>query len=138
MGAPQPKPIALAIIARDGKFLVAKRGDDRPLGGLWEFPGGKIEPGESPEQAAVRECREELGCEVRALRRLGSIQHRYPAFSVELHAVLCDLGDDQTPQALDETVITAIAWRSFRELRSTPIPDANQALLKMLSAADLT
>ena len=138
MGTLGPKPIALAIIARGGKFLVAKRADDRPLGGLWEFPGGKIEPGESPEEAAVRECREEMGCEVRAIRRLGSIHHRYPTFSVELHALLCDLGDDQTPQVLDETAITAIAWHSLRELQSTPIPDANHALLKMLSAADLT
>src|SRR5437764_2006476 len=59
-----PTPIAVAVVEKDGHFLVGQRPEGVSLAGLWEFPGGKIEPGESPEAAAVRECLEETGVDV--------------------------------------------------------------------------
>jgi A/G-specific adenine glycosylase len=76
---------AIVALSSGGRYLVQKRPERGLLGGLWEFPGGKIEAGESPEAAARRELREETGLEVGALEPCGVVQHAYSHFSVELH-----------------------------------------------------
>ena len=127
-----PVAIAVAVILRAGKVLVARRSSGSVLGGLWEFPGGKIEAGESAAQAAVRECREELGCEARALRDLGSVEHPYDDFGVRLHAVLCELPPNEEPRPLASD---ALQWVTLEELAALPIPEPNHELIAMITAA---
>lgn len=75
---------ALIRQSSDGRFLVQQRLAEKSRGGLWEFPGGKVEPGEADDAALKRECEEELGVEVDVSERLWSTVHPYPDFSVEL------------------------------------------------------
>ncbi len=67
--------VVAAAIVRDGRLLAALKPAGKRNGGLWELPGGKVEPGETEEMAIVREIREELGCEVRPVERLGEVEH---------------------------------------------------------------
>lgn len=77
--------VAAGIIWRDGCFLAAKRPEGKPRGGFWEFPGGKLEPGESREEALERELREELGICCTAIRFRQTLEHAYPDVRVCLH-----------------------------------------------------
>ena len=70
MSAASPTPIAVAVVEHDGRYLVGQRPAHVPLGGFWEFPGGKVERGETPEAAAIRECLEETGLTVHIQRVL--------------------------------------------------------------------
>lgn len=76
--------VAAAVIEREGKILIARRKAEGRFGGLWEFPGGKIEPGETPESCLQRELREELGVEAEVKEFLGTSRHDYGDFEVEL------------------------------------------------------
>jgi 8-oxo-dGTP diphosphatase len=82
---------ACALLDEKGAVLIAKRPPGRPLAGLWEFPGGKIEPGEEPEEALIRELHEELGIEIekRALTPLTFASHAYPDFHLLMPVYLC-------------------------------------------------
>ena len=73
-----------AIIKDGGKYLVGRRAAHKTQGGLWEFMGGKIEPGETPEEALQRECREELALEIEGLRIIDSVIHEYPEKTIRL------------------------------------------------------
>src|SRR5262245_44090621 len=84
-----PTPIAIAVVEWEGRFLVGQRPAGVPLAGLWEFPGGKIEPGESPEEAAVRECREEAGLVVESLWRYPQRVQQYDHDRLTLHFIAC-------------------------------------------------
>ncbi|UCD00099.1 MAG: A/G-specific adenine glycosylase [Phycisphaerales bacterium] len=81
--------VVVAVIYRKGRILIDKRKPDGLLGGLWEFPGGKVRSGESLEAALRREVREELGVEVRIVRPLVTVQHSYSHFAIALHAFEC-------------------------------------------------
>ena len=85
----RPTRVAAAVIGRDGKVLLAQRGPADRLAGKWEFPGGKIEPGETPEDCLAREIREELGIEVWVGDFLCSSRFDYDYASVELYAYRC-------------------------------------------------
>lgn len=124
-----PAEIAIAIITRGEKFLAARRAPGQKFAGSWEFPGGHIEPGETPEQAAERECSEELGCPVRADRVILTHEHAYSDFSVRLHAVLCEMDEEESPRALNGS---ELAWLTLEEIQARPIPDANRVLIEML------
>ena len=78
--------VTAAILEKDGKFLVAQRKCSDPLCGKWEFPGGKIEPGETPEQCLGRELKEEFDIDVTVGERVGSNVHHYDHISIELMA----------------------------------------------------
>lgn len=97
---PRPKTLKLqeieavvAVIERDGRYLIQQRADKGLLAGLWEFPGGKVEPGESLAAALRREVREEVGVEVRIVRRMPAVLHAYTRFRVNLHPFVCALRD---------------------------------------------
>jgi len=83
--------VAVALLNRDGKVLIARRAPGRPLAGLWEFPGGKVEAGEEPETALIREILEELGIEIaRAdLVPFTFASHAYPEFHLLMPLYLC-------------------------------------------------
>ena len=80
-----------AVIVADGKVLCARRGPGGATGGLWEFPGGKVEPGETREAALVREIREELGCEIAVGECVTTTLHEYDALTVSLTTYWCEL-----------------------------------------------
>jgi len=84
-----PLRVVCAVLAENGRLLAAKRGPGGRHGGLWELPGGKLEPGETAEAALIRELREELGLEVEPIGTWEPVRHDEPGFSLELIPVLC-------------------------------------------------
>lgn len=107
------------------EVLISRRRDGGVLGGYWEFPGGKLDPGESAEACVVRELREELGIEVRPTRALETIEHRYEHGRVELRPFFCEHVSGE-PEALE---VAAWRWVDMRALRDYEFPPANAALL---------
>ncbi len=81
--------VAAAVLVEEGRVFAAQRGDEGPLGGKWEFPGGKLEAEESPGSAVVRELLEELHTTVEVIKPLLTVNHTYPTFSITLHGLLC-------------------------------------------------
>ncbi|TWT40988.1 CTP pyrophosphohydrolase [Phycisphaerae bacterium RAS1] len=121
-----PQPVALAIIRRDGLWLVARRPRDVHLGGLWEFPGGKCETGETPAEAAVREALEECGVVVAADRTLASIRCDYGDRVIDLAPVACRwVSGEARPLASEEC-----GWVTTEELRRLAMPEVNAAILE--------
>lgn len=96
--------VAAAVIWRDGKVLIARRPSQGLLGGLWEFPGGKVEAGESLEEALRREIVEEMAAEIRVGQELGIYKHAYTHFRVTLHAFHAELKGTE-PTALEASEI---------------------------------
>lgn len=94
-----PKPVihvaACALLDADGRILIARRPEGKPMAGYWEFPGGKIEANETPEQAVVRELREELGVEPceRCLHPFAFVSHPYDTFHIVMPLFLCRTWD---------------------------------------------
>jgi mutator protein MutT len=120
----------IGIIRRAGWYLIRLRPVGTVYAGYWEFPGGKCEPGETPEQATVRECREETGLEVvpRRLRRV--VEHTYPHGRVRLAFFDCELRD---PTAEPEPVY-GCRWVRPDELLQLRFPEANEEILAELAA----
>ena len=83
--------VTAAVIRQEKKILICQRPANKNCGLLWEFPGGKIEMGESGEQCIVRECQEELGIMLRVDRELTDVVYEYPDYTVHLHFYLCDI-----------------------------------------------
>ncbi|MBS1765923.1 MAG: NUDIX domain-containing protein [Acidobacteria bacterium] len=118
--------MAIALLHRQGRWFLQRRALDAPhLPGLWEFPGGKIEPGESPETASRRELEEELSWNPGSLRALEPLTHAYADRVVELHPFLAE--GPELPRA-------SLAWGWFTATEATrlPAPEANAPLLTML------
>nr|WP_321297160.1 (deoxy)nucleoside triphosphate pyrophosphohydrolase [uncultured Sphaerochaeta sp.] len=95
--------VAAALIIKDGNVFAAQRKDSGDLAKKWEFPGGKLEAGESGEEAIVREIREELSAKIAVTGYLMTVEHTYPAFHITMHAYLCELeaGDLVLSEHLD-------------------------------------
>jgi 8-oxo-dGTP diphosphatase len=124
-----PTQIAIAVVERDGHFLVGTRPAGKPLAGYAEFPGGRVEVDETPEQAAVRECFEETGLAVEVVRRYDECLHDYTHDRVHLHFLACcTVGDDREPHA-------PFRWVSRADLRVLDFPEANRELLRVLVGA---
>ena len=87
--------VAAAIIRKDEKILICQRPANKDLGLLWEFPGGKIEAGETGEQAVIRECREELGVTLKINSFFMDVTHEYPNRTVHLSVYNCSLTDGE-------------------------------------------
>jgi mutator protein MutT len=123
--------VSAALIFRDGKLLIAQRHLKSHLGGLWEFPGGKREPGETFEQCLVREIREELGVEISVGELFEEVSHTYPEKSVNLKFFICQLIGGE-PQPLD---CAALKWIGKSELADHQFPAADAQLLEKLKAS---
>lgn len=121
--------VAAAVIRRGDTFLLTRRLKGTHLEGLWEFPGGKCEPGESLDACLRREIVEELGVDVRVNELLLSTEHRYDTRHVELHFFACDLDTDPQPRLGQE-----IRWAARAELRDLPFPPADAELIELLAA----
>lgn len=122
--------MAAGLIFRGGKLLITQRRAGDHLGGLWEFPGGKVESSESFEGCLRRELREELGIEVVAGPLIESITHAYPEKTVHLRFYKCELLACE-PQPL---ACAAVAWITRDELDDYSFPEADKKLLEMLKS----
>jgi mutator protein MutT len=128
MAVAEPVQVAAALIVREGRYLLTKRRADAHLGGLWEFPGGKREPGESLEDCLRRELREELGIEITEPVSFQIIRHAYPEKTVELHFFRCSIKDGE-PLLLG---CEALQWVSLEELTRVALPPADRPLVDVL------
>ena len=99
VGLPDPLEVGIAVIRRPGEVLITQRFPGDSFGGYWEFPGGKIEAGETMVACVAREMREELGVEVAVEEPIGLIEHPYPERTIRMHAYLCRIVSS-TPKAL--------------------------------------
>jgi 8-oxo-dGTP diphosphatase len=128
------KPVILvaacALVDVDGRVLIAQRPEGKQLAGLWEFPGGKVEPGEAPEQALVRELKEELDIEVAeaCLAPFVFASHGYDSFHLLMPLWLCRRWSG-TVRALEHQ---ALAWVKPARLVDYPMPPADEPLVAYL------
>jgi A/G-specific adenine glycosylase len=120
---------SVVVLERAGRWLVQRRAPGKLLGGLWEFPGGRIEPGESPEQAARRELREETGLRAGPLRSRGVVRHAYSHFTVELHVF-----EGRPVGHVRVRNRAGRRWARPAELRRLPIPKATEKIVDRLGA----
>ena len=125
-----PVIVAAAVIIRDGRVLLTRRGEGQHLAGMWEFPGGKLEAGESPEEALLRECQEECGIEVEVAEILEVTHHWYPEKEVLLLFYRCELraGEVRHLQVADH------AWVAPRDLDDYPLPPADERVVVRIRA----
>ena len=124
--------VSAALIFRDGQLLITQRHAKSHLGGLWEFPGGKREAGESFEQCLVREICEELGIEISVVKLFEEISHDYPEKSVHLKFFICKIISGE-PQPLD---CAAVKWVRQPQLADFEFPAADTQLLEKLGDFD--
>jgi 8-oxo-dGTP diphosphatase len=121
---------AVALIDPDGRVLLAERPEGKPLAGLWEFPGGKVEPGETPEAALIRELKEELDIDTWAscLAPLTFASHSYPDFHLLMPLFACRRWQG-TVRSLEGQ---RLAWVRPDRLRDYPMPPADLPLIPIL------
>ena len=122
--------IACALVDVDKRVLIAQRPAGKALAGLWEFPGGKVEPGERPEETLIRELREELGIDVRepCLAPLTFASHAYEDFHLLMPLYICRRWEGQAAAREGQ----ALAWVRANKLRDYPMPPADLPLLPHL------
>ena len=125
--------VAAALIFREGRLLITQRHATSHLGGLWEFPGGKCEAGETFEACLVREIREELGVEILVGALFAEVTHAYPEKTVRLKFFWCTLAKGE-PQAVD---CAAVRWVEKGELAGFDFPAADAQLLEQLKSPRL-
>jgi 8-oxo-dGTP diphosphatase len=121
---------ACALIDSDGRILLAQRPEGKSLAGLWEFPGGKVEPGETPEGTLVRELEEELGVKTKiaCLAPLTFASHSYDTFHLLMPLYVCRRYEG-IPQGREGQ---ALKWVKPMALRDYPMPPADEPLIPML------
>ncbi len=124
------KRIGVAVIRNDrGQILIDRRRKEGAMGGLWEFPGGKIEKHETVEECIAREIREELAIEVAVGECLTIVNHTYPTFKITLFVHECQyISGKPQPLASDE-----IRWVNLEEMSQYNFPEANQSIITILN-----
>ena len=122
--------VAVALIDVDGRVLIAKRPEGKKLAGLWEFPGGKVEPGERPEQALTRELKEELDIDVKesCLAPFVFASHAYDSFHLLMPLYLCRRWEGVVAAREHD----ALAWVKPNKLSDYPMPPADEPLVAWL------
>lgn len=132
--SPGPKPtvlvVAVALVDIDGRVLIAQRPEGKKMAGLWEFPGGKVEPGETPEAALVRELKEELDIDTSSscLAPFTFASHTYDDFHLLMPLYICRRWNGQL-RALEHS---AVKWVRPMALSTYPMPPADIPLVAML------
>ncbi|MBI3942638.1 MAG: A/G-specific adenine glycosylase [Chloroflexi bacterium] len=126
--------VAAGVIQQGDYYLVARRSEGGMLGGLWEFPGGKQEPGETLPECLMRELQEELGIIVQVGPELITLKHGYTHFKITLHAFACTLLEGE-PEPLQ---CTAWRWATLVEIQSLPFPVTDQKIIRYLRQVEGT
>jgi A/G-specific adenine glycosylase len=118
----------VGVVQKEGKILITRRKSDGLLGGLWEFPGGKIEKTESAKLACQREIREEVNLAVMPTQKLTTIKHAYSHFRIEMDVFLCDYesGNVELNSPVD------YRWITINQIDDFPFPKANHKFIPML------
>ena len=124
--------VVAAVICQGGRLFATQRGYGE-WKDWWEFPGGKMEAGETPEAALKREIREELSAEISVGRLLGTVEHDYPAFHLTMHCYLCSL----LSEALHLNEHEAARWLAKEELDGVRWLPADLQLIEQLKSIDL-
>jgi 8-oxo-dGTP diphosphatase len=121
---------ACALVDADGRVLITQRPEGKQLAGLWEFPGGKVEPGETPEETVVRELREEIGIETQlpCLAPLTFASHSYDGFHLLMPLYVCRRFTGE-PKPIE---VAAVKWVRPNRLRDYPMPPADAPLIPFL------
>ena len=122
---------ACALIDPDGRVLIAQRPEGKTMAGLWEFPGGKVEPGERPEESLIRELKEELGIVVKeeCLAPLTFASHRYPDFHLLMPLYVCRRWEGIVAAREGQK----LKWVWPKDLRNYPMPPADEPLIPHLT-----
>ena len=122
--------VAVALIDSDNRILIAQRPEGKQLAGLWECPGGKLDPNERPEQALIRELREELGIEVKdsCLAPLTFASYAYEEFHLLMPLYVCRRWEGMVRPLEGQ----ALKWVQARDLRNYPMPPADEPLIPAL------
>ncbi|MCZ6720147.1 MAG: 8-oxo-dGTP diphosphatase MutT [Alphaproteobacteria bacterium] len=121
---------AIALVDPDGRVLLTRRPEGKPMAGLWEFPGGKLDPGETPEEALIRELREELGVDTEesCLAPFTFASHGYERFHLLMPLYLCRVWSGRPePKEGQE-----LAWVRPSQMTDYPMPPADRPLVAML------
>jgi 8-oxo-dGTP diphosphatase len=126
--------VVAAVIRRGGRILITRRHGHAERGGQWEFPGGKVEPGELEPAALRREILEELGCEVTVGALLARTVHRYPDLEVELAFFSCELANGSEPRLLGAA---GMDWAQPDRLESYDFCEADRPVLPVLAGVPL-
>jgi 8-oxo-dGTP diphosphatase len=121
--------VVAAVIERDGKYLITQRRDEAVLPGMWEFPGGKVEEGETDEAALHREVLGRVGVDVEVREKLAERHHTYEKYDVHLTLYACKLEPDRTPTALR---VKDLRWVASSEFSQYKFPPADQATMDQL------
>ena len=123
--------VAVALVDTDNRILLAQRPEGKQLAGLWEFPGGKVEPGERPEETLIRELREELGITVKepCLAPLTFASHAYESFHLLMPLYICRRWEGFV-QPLEGQ---GLKWVRPGDLRAYPMPPADEPLIPFLT-----
>jgi 8-oxo-dGTP diphosphatase len=122
--------VAVALVDSDNRVLIARRPEGKTLAGLWEFPGGKLDPGERPEAALIRELDEELGISVKeaCLAPLSFASHAYPEFHLLMPLWVCRRWEGLVSSREGQ----ALKWVRAGQLRDYPMPPADEPLIPPL------
>ena len=126
--------VVAAVIERNGKVLVSLRRPKGERASLWEFPGGKVEPGEGERAALARELQEELGVRVSIGEEYARVEHIYPDLQVELALYRCGLHAGEEPKPL---ACEAVRWVSRRDLPGLPFCEADIPVLTRLAEEEI-
>ncbi|MGE5340327.1 MAG: A/G-specific adenine glycosylase [Candidatus Omnitrophota bacterium] len=122
--------VSIGVIFREGRIYIQQRPPNGLLGGMWEFPGGKSQGDETPEETLVRECREELRTEVEIIERLATVRHAYSHFKIEMTVFICRLKAKEPDVRPREE--TPFRWMTIEELETYPFPGANHKFFPAL------
>jgi 8-oxo-dGTP diphosphatase len=122
--------VAIALVDSDGRVLIAQRPEGKKLAGLWEFPGGKVDPGETPENALIGECHEELGIDIRAscLAPIAFASHTYDDFHLLMPLYVCRVWKGMVSSREGQ----ALKWVRPAKMGEYPMPPADVPLVAQL------
>ncbi len=123
------KEVGTGIIVRNGKIFIGQRPEGKPLAGLWEFPGGKLEQGESIEECLIRELKEELNVEATVGKHIMDTVYSYPENEFKLCVFFVTIPDDAKIQL---NIHQNSAWVSTKEMNKYKFPPADEAIIKKL------
>ena len=124
--------VSIAVIQKNGKFFVQKRPSSGLMGGLWEFPGGKVEKKETSKQALIREIKEELGITLKGIKKITEIKHAYTRFKVDLHCYSAEIKEG----TISLKSAQEGKWVTLADLKKLPFPAANVRLIDQLNYSE--